>query len=287
MMAPASVRRLSELQEAICHWAYPRGLSRPHDLPGELIISLTSYPPRFPTLDFTLRSLLRQTVSPDRIIVWIANDDIAQLPSEVRDLEGIEIRSVPDLRSYKKLVFCLDEYPNSFIVTCDDDNFYPPQWLEQLTARWTDEEPAIVCHRAHRIEWDANGSVKPYENWERDVQDAKARHPSTDLLPTGLGGILYFPRSLHKDVTRSELFLTHCPSADDLWFFWQARRKGSKYRKVGGKFPELYWPGSQDFALYNSNVTNNEVQMNALLDAYGLPSHAVKVGPANEDIAPV
>jgi hypothetical protein len=31
---------------------------RPHTLPKTLVVSLTSYAPRFPTLDLTLRSLL-------------------------------------------------------------------------------------------------------------------------------------------------------------------------------------------------------------------------------------
>jgi hypothetical protein len=46
--------------------------SVPHNLPGELIVSLTSYPDRFPTLHKTVRSLLSQDMLADRTILWVA-----------------------------------------------------------------------------------------------------------------------------------------------------------------------------------------------------------------------
>ena len=39
---------------------------RQHPLPGKLVVSLTSYPPRFAALPLTMRSLLCQAVKPDR-----------------------------------------------------------------------------------------------------------------------------------------------------------------------------------------------------------------------------
>ncbi len=79
---------------------------RPHGLPGELIVSLTSYPPRFRTLDLTLRCLLTQTVRPDRVILWIAEADMAKLPPAVVALVeyGLDIRACKDTRSYKKII---------------------------------------------------------------------------------------------------------------------------------------------------------------------------------------
>lgn len=75
---------------------------RPHGLPATLILSLTSYPPRFGTLSLTLHSLLRQSVKADRTILWIAH--IPLLPKAVTVLQaaGLEIRATEDVRSYKK-----------------------------------------------------------------------------------------------------------------------------------------------------------------------------------------
>jgi len=104
----------------------------PHPLPGQLIVSLTSYPPRFATLDKTIKCLLRQTVKPDAIVLWIASGDRSKLPDAVTRLErdGLTIACCDNLRSYKKIIPALERYPNAFIVAADDDLYIWPTWLE-------------------------------------------------------------------------------------------------------------------------------------------------------------
>ena len=110
-------RLLASAQQFIFSQAYQiPGSQRPHNLLGELIVSLTSYPRRFPILKFTIRSLLNQTVRPDRVILWLAEDDVTYLPSAVRRLAGLEVRTCPDLRSFKKLIPALEQFPR---VRCD------------------------------------------------------------------------------------------------------------------------------------------------------------------------
>src|SRR3954453_22025150 len=77
-----------------------------HGLPGKLIVSLTSYLPRFATLALTLRGLLDQSVAADRTILWLTREDRRNLPPDVISLVdyGLEIRECEDWRSYKKLV---------------------------------------------------------------------------------------------------------------------------------------------------------------------------------------
>src|SRR5688500_19351966 len=89
--------------------AAQRRLRRPgrwggHNLSGELAVSLTSFPPRFDSLHLTLACLLDQSIRPDRVILWIAHQDMERLPVAVTSLEdrGLEIRECDDLRSYKK-----------------------------------------------------------------------------------------------------------------------------------------------------------------------------------------
>src|SRR5690349_163949 len=84
----------------------PERPGRPHGLTGELIVSLTSYPPRFNQLKLVLGCLLDQTVRADRIILWIAQEDYPRLPSDVVGLRapgGLEIRTCEDIGPYKKL----------------------------------------------------------------------------------------------------------------------------------------------------------------------------------------
>ena len=105
-----SVQRIAELGwRAIDGSAYALAARQPivrgarHRLDREVVVSLTSFPPRFSTLHLTLRTLLNQSVSPDRIVLWIAHQDMALLPRKVLALQtqGIEIRPCDDLRSFK------------------------------------------------------------------------------------------------------------------------------------------------------------------------------------------
>ena len=120
-------------------WAL-RGLQRPvsHGLSNELIVSLTSYAARFGTLGLTLRCLLTQSVKPDRVILWLAPEDIVRLPMPIRALtrHGLDIRETRDLRSYTKIIPALRAFPDAIIVTADDDLFYERHWLLALVRAW-------------------------------------------------------------------------------------------------------------------------------------------------------
>lgn len=231
---------------------------RPHHLPGELIVSLTSYPARFGTLHLTLACLLDQSVKADKTILWIAREDMDELPAEVRRLEahGLEIRACDDLRSYKKLIPALEAFPDAFIATADDDVYYSGDWLEMLLE--VAEDDVITCHRAHRITRFPDGSLRPYLEWEFDVQDAASRQQSSDIFPTGAGGTLYPRHSLDQRVTDRLLFERLAPDGDDLWLYWCARMAGTQHKKVGGQIRLTPWRGSQASTLWSKNEARND-----------------------------
>lgn len=276
-----AVRLMSKRQYRKYEKACPRGPARPHALPGELIVSLTSYPPRYATLHLTLRSLLRQNTAPDRILLYIARGDTKSIPSAVRMLleEGIDLCIVDDVRSYKKLVFALDEFPDAYIATADDDVFYRPDWLTDLVADQDEGSHVITCHRAHRLRLSPQGNLADYHLWTWDVDDEIARHASVDIMPTGIGGILYPPGTLHPDVSRRELYQRYAPSADDLWFFWCARRAGATYRKVGPRFEQMGWWSAQQNRLFDENAAANDEQIARLERRFGNPIRMPMAGP--------
>ena len=245
---------------------HPRA-GRPHGLPGELMISLTSYPARFATLHLTLACLLDQSAKADRTILWIAHDDIEKLPAAITELKGrgLEIRACEDLRSYKKLVPALEAFPNAFIATADDDVYYPRDWLNALVAGIKTSPRTIACHRAHRITRESSGRVAPYLDWDFDVQDDAARRPSTDLLPTGVGGVIYPPGSLDRRATDRSLFQRLSRHGDDLWFYWCAHMTGTRHQKVGTRFHQIVWPETQSSSLWERNEAGrNDLMIEAL-----------------------
>lgn len=276
LLSPAALHRLrwwrARLQALGAGLGGWRGQRRSHGLPAPLIVSLTSYPPRFATLHLTLRSLLRQTVAPDQTILWIAHGDLPLLPRRVRDLEaeGLSIRSCDDLRSYKKLIFALEQNPGAFIVTADDDIYYPPNWLEWLVGAFDPAEPTITCMRAHRLRTGPDGSIAPYRTWEWEVRDESALRPSVDVMPTSGAGALYYPGSLHPDVTERAAFLQLCPTADDLWFYWMGRLAGSRYKVATKTFRLIAWPYPEDQTLAGENMAGgNDRQIRALEEIFG------------------
>ena len=236
------------------------------------MLSLTSYPERFPTLHLTLACLLDQSVQPDRIILWIAEGDAASLTPAITALEGhgLEIRTCEDLRSYKKLIPSMETFPEAYIVTADDDIYYPREWLRKLVD--AAEKGVIPCHRAHRITRSSDRALRPYVEWENDVQDARARRPSVDIVATSGAGALYAPGALAPIVTDRSVFQKLSPDSDDLWFHWCARIAGTLHKKVGGKLLLTPWQGAQESSLWDSNEHGgNDAAIAALQREFGYP----------------
>lgn len=270
----ARLRLLLRARRALRAGSRRVGHGAAHGLPHRLVVSLTSYPPRFGGLHLTLQSLLQQTVRPDHLVLWIAHADIGRIPPKVQALaaQGVEIRACEDTRSYKKLVPAIETFPDASIVTADDDVYYPPDWLATLAAGVDPAEAVVVCHRVNRILREPDGALRPYDTWPDDVQDDAARRPSTDLMPIGVGGVLYPPNSLVPDVTDKTLFQKLAPDNDDLWFFWSARRADTRIKKVGGRFPRVTWPRSQRGHLFSLNqFGGNDRQIADLIAAFGVP----------------
>lgn len=265
-------RRVDEVRQQIwAHWPVWRGGARPHHLPGELIISVTSYPKRFRSLHYTLRSLLEQDVRADRTILWVADQDRDAIPRAVWGLRarGLEIRFTADVRSYKKLVPTLEAFPNAFIVTADDDIIYPPDWLGVLVDAYDRSDPCIICRRAHRIGFAPDG-FEPYLTWQLNLDDGSGFAPSEDLLAVGAGGILYPPGTLHADVLRADMFMRLAPQGDDLWFWWMGRRLGTRTKCAGEMSEYRYVAGTQEAGLWGENsLGGNDRQLAALVAALG------------------
>ena len=249
-----------------------RGKAKPHSLPSPLIVSLTSYPARFSKLPLTLKCLLAQSMSADRIILWIAHQDKIALTPSILALqkEGLEIAYCDDLRSYKKIIPTLQNYPDSFIVTADDDVYYWPTWLEELVNSYQMGGDSVICHRVHRTRLGGDGFLLPYEKWEFDSQSTDA---SSLNFQTGVGGVLYPPNAFHADVMNSEMFMNLCPLADDIWLYWMMRLNGMMARKATESRAICCWADTQQTAIFHNNVAGggNSKSITAMVGAFGFP----------------
>jgi len=247
---------------------------RPHRLPAPLVVSLTSYPPRFGTLAHTLRGLLRQTVKADHTILWIAHSDFSLLPLNVTDLQsaGLEIRTTDDLKSYKKIIPALDAFPEAYICTADDDTYYWPTWLEELVKGLGTTDHTVICNRASDITFDQNGRYKPFNQWTWGIHIRQQR-TSKALLPTGVAGVLYPPGILAHTPDDRAASLELCPRGDDIWLYWMGRKNGATYKTLGCTRDLIQWSSSQEHSLWKYNLVEggNDLQIQKMGEKYGYP----------------
>lgn len=268
----AAVYRLRAAYRSVARFPSQRA-RYPHRLPSPVVVTLTSYPPRFPTLALTLKSLLDQTIFADRTLLWIAHDDYAQLPEEVLALtgHGLEIRQCDDLRSFKKLIPALKEFPDAVLVTADDDLYYPPDWLAALLAAHDPDAPAIVAVRAHLASVQDDGRLAPYDTWTMATHELRDVSPTQLLFPTGCAGVLYPANILPQRILDEQKFISLCPHGDDLWFFWIAEQAGITHRRAPFELPIVTWASTQAIGLVNANVAchGNDKQIESLQRALG------------------
>ena len=246
-----------------------------HQLPSQLVVSLTSYPARFKTLGFTIRSLLDQTVKPDTIVLWVDHAAMASLPQSVTELEGpaFSVRPTDDLRSFTKIIPALIAYPDSFIAVADDDIHYPENWLKGLVDAYDPDDPTIVYHRGHRLAYLPDGSLAPYRSWRRNVRDKASLLPATNIMPTGVGGVLYPPGSLPPQTTDVFLFRQLSETCDDSWLYFMWRLTDWTAKRAPSAKPKLViWPDTQEQSLRSFHLGGmKDEHLRALSTAFGTP----------------
>ena len=231
----------------------------------DYIFSLTSYPARYPYLPAILDSLRNQVLSPQNIVINIAEDEKQSF--KLNSYRGIEVNFVENLKAMKKLLPTLPLYPNHHIITVDDDTIYP-NYLSQKLFAGLDKNPGhVVAGRARKITKTDNQFNK-YMEW----QPLFDGHESDKLvLPNGVGGVLYPPGIFHSDVFDSGVYHDFI-TTDDFWWYAQARRNGAKFVQVPifdrKKFPNIM-PIASKGLFYYKNKTENDIAFNKLLDLYG------------------
>lgn len=222
-----------------------------------VIVSLTSYPARMNSIIYTLRSLMTQTLKPDKIILWLTESQYprreADIPIEILKLRkyGLTIEWYDrPIRSYTKLIPTLQQYPNAIIVTGDDDIQYRKDWLEGLYKAYEKDNQTVHCYFAHKIAIEGENFVS-YNKW----YDVKEESTSFYNLLLGVGGVLYPPYVLHQDTCNEKVFMECAPSEDDLWFWAMNVLNGVKIHVIPNKnantipVPNV----NNEYALYNEN----------------------------------
>lgn len=247
-----------------------KGLNTTDSRENKINISLTTYPKRIKSASIVIARLLNQKLKPDNIYLYLSKEEFnnVKLPyllqKEIK--YGVQIIFCENLRSHKKYYFFLKENPNSLFITVDDDVFYPTTLVQSLYNSYLKFPNAVSCIISHEISFDNSNSFTTYDHWKNTDNYNK---PSFRNLAIGVGGVLYPPNSLHKEVFNKESILNLCFNADDLWLKTMELMANVPVVQTT-PFKLKYIPASQETSLFSSNGAKNEndVQIKKIFDKY-------------------
>lgn len=244
----------------------------------KVVVSLTSFPAAIKYAPVAIKSILRGSVLPDKLVLYLTFDQFKgiSLPEELISLEKeydiFEIRDYPnEIRSYRKLIPALRDFPEDVIVTIDDDVYYDSDMLKRLLSLHAKYPDYIIAHRAKRLKLD-----KPYKKWSKyRWYDFifKKDYAALDNLFTGVGGVLYPPGCLKRDMLDEKLFTRIAPTTDDIWFWAAAVANDTKIMPVPFGYNKPKGAGKpKEISLktynFKSGVDNNSIALKAILEAY-------------------
>ena len=235
----------------------------------KIILSLTTFPDRINTVSKTIKTLLNQTLKPDKVILWLASEQFPkkeqELPGDLLELKnfGLDIKWCEDIKSYKKLIPSLIEFENDIIITFDDDIYYPFDTVEKLYNSYLKNPDCIHTNRAKRF-YIKNNTIcakKMSEVYWTKYQDISYKNAQT-----GCGGVLYPPKSLNPNVLNKQEFMSLIPTHDDIWFWLNAILNNTKIKVVSSYDISLITiEDTQKYGL--SKINNKNKGLNALAAA--------------------
>ena len=252
------------------------GISGKENTGKKIIVSLTTHGKRIHDVFLTIESLFLQSIKADKIVLWLSETEFCRdnIPEMLKKAEkrGLTIEFCKDIRSYTKLIPSLAKYPDDLIITVDDDSLYPFDMIEKLVVAYRKRPDVIHCHRAHKIVFSKDGRLEDYKKWGLCSSNTV---PSLTIVPTGAGGILYFPGCFHEDIANEELFLKLSPHGDDLWFKAMSLLKNVKCGIIEEQdnsiSRRIEMEGSQANSLWSRNKNpreGNNTQIAAVFNHY-------------------
>ena len=266
----------------------PKYLSEPRINTGnkaeDLIVSFTSFPARINNVWQVVECMLRQTLLPSKIILWLSKDQFPNreaIPVSLLSREGeiFEIRMVDgDIRSHKKYLYVCREYSDSTVMLIDDDILYPSNLVEQMYCTFKREKGKVICNWGNIIMYNADGTPLPYKEWKIEYDYTE----NADFFFGSGGGLMFQPSRLYKDLTNIELALKIVPLADDIWLNAMVRLAGVGIVKLksGLVLPVQSGENNTNLADSNLNQGGNDKQLMALnnyyLNTIGIEPFSVK-----------
>jgi hypothetical protein len=219
---------------------------------ADIIVTLTTLPSRIERIDMTLKSLLRQTLSPAAIRINIPHTSrregrAYEVPSWLRRLRSVHIVRCEDFGPSTKLIpTLLDAGPEQRLLVVDDDRIYHPHFIEQMVAAAQAQPDAAVAGSG----WDAPSDLTDRPSTlvatllgrpPVPIKCTRVREVQEVDVIQGLSGYVvkpkFFDRLALADYTRA-------PEAaffvDDVWISAHCRARKLVVRGRRTNFPSIF-----------------------------------------------
>lgn len=232
----------------------------------QIIVSLTSFPPRLPKLWMVIECILRQSVKPDAIILYLTEGQVNRVEDLPRKLQeqqkrGLQIVLCPDkIRSHTKYYYAMQQNPNDIIITVDDDLFYRTDLIERHLAAHKKYPNAIIANWAKRI----LPNTPLYKEWPDVTKPELSNH----FLLLGVSSVLYPPHSLYKDLFMTKEIIDLCLTADDVWLSCMALLQKTPIYFTNNKFTHTPVSISNNETLLAVNRERNQKCVDNLNNYY-------------------
>ncbi len=241
---------------------------------GGIIVSFTTIPARINRIWIMIESILRQTQKPDRLILWLSNEQfpcIDVLPKILLDQtsRGLEIRFMSgDIRSHKKYYYALKEFCNYYLLTVDDDIIYRSTMISDMYNYSRHFPGSVISQYCMKMIWNEE-EIESFSLWPIIVEETT---PNLFSFFGSGGGTLFPPFSMDPDVLNEDLFMNLTPLADDVWLNAMCRLNMTnivKTKYFSNFLPILYRHNSK-LESVNCGMRQNDIQIQSLRGHYFL-----------------
>lgn len=243
----------------ILPWYFNHSFVNKNRNTSDVIVSFTSFPLRIEYCWLAVECMLRQTVLPQKIVLYLSKeqfDGFDSLPQRLKKYvpEYLVIRWVDgDIKSHKKYWYAIKDFPNERLVIIDDDLIYPSTLLENLLDASIKYPNCVISNYWHEIQWDENGCVLPYSKWNSHKVNY-SNCCDCDNIFFGSGGGTLLPSGSLKDADQSfNTLRSCCPLADDIWLNAIVRKNRFKIIGLSYNNGMLSWKIDNNVTLSDIN----------------------------------
>ncbi len=210
-----------------------RYLDKPQKAKADITISLSTIPSRIEKIYPALKSLMDQTMPPRRIYLAIPPFSIREkkaysIPETLRNCPAIQIIDAKkDWGPATKLIPALrhpSTKPDDIILTADDDNIYPAEFVEtfwQYSQKLPDAALSLRgAPMSRTVRW----------NDCRAFKGTAISQPAAVEIITGCGGIMVKPKFFAAEFFDYDQAPMQAFFVDDIWVSGNLARNGiSRY----------------------------------------------------------